>query len=102
AHLHRPAWAQGSVPRPPWNRAVEAAAVLGLGRPRADAGAAPVRGLRRGASPRAEGTAGRHAGARGPSGPGGGLFPVPAHPGGARSRRLGGYRYLSALVTLVG
>ena len=43
-----------------------------------------------------QGEARRHAGARGPRRSGGGLFPLPARPGAARSRRLGGRGYFLA------
>ena len=39
-----------------------------------------------------------HAGARGPRGPGRGLFPLSARPGAARPRRLGGRGYFCAFV----
>ncbi len=62
--------------------------IVGLGRSRAQRGASLLCRVRRDAFARAQGQALRHAGARGPRGAGGGLFPFPAGAGAARPCRL--------------
>ena len=67
------------------------------GAPKPERSAARLCGVRRAASAWPARTARRHAGARGPHRTGAGLFRLPADPGQARSRRLGGRGHLSRI-----
>ena len=65
----------------------------------ADRRPARLCGVRRAPPPRAEGQARRHAGPGGPHRTGRGLLPLPARPGAARPRRLGGRGHFCPFVT---
>ena len=79
---------QGPVQGAAERRAVEAAAVLGLGCFDPERGTAALRRLRRAASAQAQGEAGRDAGARGPHPARRGLLRLPARPRRARPHGL--------------
>src|SRR5665213_369044 len=101
AHLHRPAWPEGSVQGAAGCRAVEAAADLRLGSGDVDRGAAHLCGVGCTVSACAVGTAGGAVDPRGAVGSGGGLLCVPARPRPVGSAGLRGSGYLPPLTALV-